>query len=218
MPRLPNIAYDVESWPAALTPAGASAMLEEAVDAALLAHRAEFLPRHFTREAIGRYPEAYRYACPGPNPKNKLAAAMQLERHALSAWLKAASPQQRKDYFADWRRRQRERLSAATTETRGLVSTGGRQRTKDRNNEVPLFDTGAYRAVVLGGAGKISGPAWNRTMSLQVPLLYANVVRYNWRGGGLNKTRAVQATTSAEQDAFAARMDSVLQTAFNAIP
>lgn len=218
MPRLPNISYDIDGWPADLSPSGATAILEAAVDEALHAHRQDALPRHFTREALTRYPDAYRYATPGPNPKNKVSAAMGMERNALSAWLKAQSPEQRRNYFAQWRRDQRERLSEQTAATRGRVSTGGRQRSQDRANQIPLVDTGAYRSMVLRGGGDIRGPAWNRTMRLQVPLLYAHVVVKNWKGGGLNKTKAVQATTTDEQDAFAARMDAALQASFSAIP
>jgi hypothetical protein len=215
MARLANIVWEL---PEALSVQGTTAMLERAVDAALLQHRSDVLPRHFTREAIQRYPEAYKYACPGPSPRNKIGAALKLERGALSAWLKAAGPEVRRNYFAQWRQEQRERLADATRATRGRVASGTRERSRDRRNEIPLFDTGAMKALALGGGGRITGPATSRTMHLDIPLPYVHVQRKNWKGGALNKSKALQATANDEIEAFAARMDAVLQAQFNAIP
>lgn len=215
MPRASAIVWEM---PEELNEAGTTAMVETAVDAALLNHRRDALPRHFTREAIGRYGAAYEGACPGPSPRNAIAKAAALERGALSAALKGMSTESRRDYFANWRREQRERMLESTRATRGLVSSGSRDRTKDRRNEIPLYDTGAYKAFVLQGAGTLAGPTFSRTMKIEVPLPYANVVRKNWKGVGLKKTPAVQATTTDEVEAFAATMNTRLQEQFNAVP
>lgn len=215
MARLANIVWEI---PEPLSVGGTTDMLEKAVDAALLQHRSDALPVHFTKEAIQRYPEAYKYACPGPSPRNKVGGAMKMEREALSAWLKAASPEVRRNYFAEWREEQRGRLRDATRATRGRVAAGTRERSRDRRNEIPLFDTGAMKSLVLGGGGRLSGPAINRTLHLEIPLAYVHVQRRNWKGGAVNKSKAIQATAPAEIEAFAARMDAVLQAQFDAIP
>jgi len=204
--------------PIQLSPVGIAKMAGDAVDEALLNHRKRFLPMHFTREAKSRYPKEYEFATPGPNPKNKLATLAAQSREAVSAYLKAAGPAGRAAYFSEAAARKRAALAAAVTAGRGHISTGTRERTRDRRNEIPLFDTGAMKSLVLGGTAVLAGSATKRTLRISVPLTYANVSRKTWKGGALNKTKAVQAVTPEEVDGFASIANAALQTAFNAIP
>lgn len=202
--------------------------LERAVDAGLWAHRMTFLPVHFTREALSRYAEEYRLACVGPRPRALKAQEMAKERHLMSEKLKAMNRVERAAFFAEeraakraklpaWRMRQREKLAVFMRENRGLVSRGSRERSRDRNNDIPLYDTGAYKGSVLKGEAELQGNWQSRRLVLNAPQPYAHVVVPNWRGPGFNKTKAVEATTPEEWDSFAQTMEAEMQRQFDAM-
>lgn len=214
MARLPSATWEL---PPELAERPFRQMVSDTVDGAILEYRSGILPRHFTREALTRYPEEYRFACPGPSPKNKTQQLELAHGAAMSAYLKALGPEGRRNYYAAWRQRQRERLMAETLETRGLVSQGSRERSRDRKNEVPLFDTGALKMHTLRGSASITGTPQRRLLGLDIPLPYLHVKRRNWKGGFLDKVKALQASSPDESEWFAGRVETTLARRFAAL-
>lgn len=192
---------------------GVRRLLEKALDAALLAHRRVFLPRHFEAAAIARYPAEYAAAC--PRRDTQAAAFRKMDRETLSRRLKSMTPDQRRRYFSEWRDRQRQGLAQRVYAERGRVSMGTRLRSIDRRNEIPLVDTGRMRASVTAGAATIAGPVHRRHMDLQNLPAYAPLKHVNDKGV-FDKVLAVQAVRSDETDEFARVMDQTIQQALNA--
>jgi hypothetical protein len=212
--------------PEGLYPAALLDDYSRAKDAGLVNHRKQFLPIHFTKTALQRYAEAYRFACVGPKPRSMKAQQRAAERQERTARIKAMTAKERADFFGSertakrlnlpaWRQEQRAKLMWTMRSGRGLISTGARERSKDRNNEVPLYETGEYKGSLLRGAAVLSGGFKSRRMTLSAPQPYAHVVVPNWRGPGLNKTKAAEATIPYEWEAFGRAMEQSLQRDFD---
>jgi hypothetical protein len=208
--------------PEGLYPAALLDDYSRAKDAGLVNHRSKFLPIHFTKTALQRYAMEYRLACVGPKPRSLKGQQMAAERRQMSEALKAMTVKERADFFSQersarranlpqWRKDQRERLRLTMQLGRGRISWNARERSKDRNNEIPLWETGEYKASILNGSAVLTGSYKSRRMTLSAPQPYAHVVVENWRGPGFNKTKAVEATIPIEWEAFKDAAERSLQ-------
>jgi len=176
------------------------AAFTRAVDAGLVAHRQKFLPIHFTPEALSRYPGPYRTAC----PKRTAAATVQAQ---ITAMLDGMSPQQRQD----WRRQRKDKSSA-----RKALDQANPLRSIDKDNSIPLVDTGRLRNAVISGQAQFIGRPEIRRMKLFPPFYtYIKTKPKKTAGDWFDKVAAIEAVIQAEEQAFADILETKIQEAFN---
>lgn len=173
----------------------AARKLKAALDAALQHHRRRFLPKHFREEARNRYPQAYQ--------NSERSRRSQHQAQKIREKLSRMSPAERREWYANRRRRNDERRRKLPSAKR-----------IDRNNRLPLVLTGRSRNAILHGHVQFQGPVNRRKMQFNPPY-YFFIKSKAPEGKLFDKVRAVQVVRPDEEQDFARVVEREVQQYLN---
>lgn len=182
-----------------IRPRGMAQAIKDGIDDALSYHRRENLPKHFTREARGLYPDAYRKPTQAHQPKvplKDIIASMTPAQKAQWDLLRA--------HAADGAYRLARAIKAGVINPQPGVFARG-------SGKLPLVETGHLRDMILHGVARFSGSVATRRLSIEGPF-YLNFQPKH----SLNKVAALSAITAGEADDVARFMGVAIQTRIDA--
>ena len=168
------------------------AAYKKALQSAFRFHRWKYLPFHFSKAAFLRYPQEYANSGARSNPLNQGGVKQSVFNPG------SLSPKRLAMYNSPEARQARGDLIA---ESRKSSKGQAYLTSRDRRNEIPLYDTGRTKSMVLQGAYSFAGNPDNYKMSIPVPP-YISWRSYRTDGKMWDKKAAAEAVRKDEIEIF----------------